>query len=217
MLAIVLIILIFSGSSFVYANYTRITSYLERHYGKPKVAENIRVTFKEGSTNLDMAVELKSKLPNFDSALFLKTAAPFQGYLFPDTYLFYKTETPDSVIARLRDTFTKKSPSKDEEIIIMASILEKEAGGKDDMQLISGILWKRISKGIALQVDAAPSTYESRGLPPSPISNPGKNSILASMNPIESGYWYYLHDKNGIVHFAKSYDEHRANIRKYLQ
>ena len=116
----------------------------------------------------------------------------------------------------MTDNFVKKSNNPKKEIIIMASILEKE-GKHDDMRIISGILWHRLKVGMALQVDAAPETYQSIGLPSTPISNPGLFAIDASENPEVSPYFYYLHDKYGIVHLAKNFTEHKQNIKKYLK
>lgn len=61
------------------------------------------------------------------------------------------------------------------------------------------------------------NTYKNLGLPPSPISNPGLISIQAAINPEESDYWYYIHDKTGQIHFAKTLEEHNLNIAKYLR
>ena len=103
------------------------------------------------------------------------------------------------------------------EIIIMASIIEKEAQGKEDSPIISGILWKRIKLGMYLQVDASKDTYNMKGLPLEPISNPGIIAIKAALYPIESPYLFYLHDKIGQVHFAKTFTEHKKNINLYLK
>lgn len=212
---ILLGLLILFGIFFI-KEYSRIESYLVRHYGPPRIAENIKVTFPEGSTNIEMAQLLGIALPNFNTRIFLDISKNDQGYLFPDTYLFYKNENPESVAKRLKDNFLKKTPSSDPKIIIMASILEKEAT-KSDMKLISGILWKRLEKGMPLQVDADMNTYKEVGLPKLPIANPGLTSIDAALNPISSPYWYYIHDKSGTAHFAKTFDEHRINIKKYLK
>lgn len=60
------------------------------------------------------------------------------------------------------------------------------------------------------------NTYKYPGLPPGPISNPGLASINAAINPVDSDYWYYIHDEKGVIHYAKDLDGHNANIRKYL-
>ena len=85
------------------------------------------------------------------------------------------------------------------------------------LEYISGILWRRLDMGMALQVDASRVTYQERGLPASPISNPGLESIRSAIFPKTSPYLYYLHDKDGITHYAKSYSEHLLNIKKYLK
>ena len=110
-----------------------------------------------------------------------------------------------------------KSKRSFEDIIIMASIIEKEAKGDADRAMISGILWKRISIGMPLQVDAAPETYKSRGLTKSAISNPGLEAIKSAIYPQKSPYLYYLHDKNGGIHYAKNFSEHQSNEQKYLR
>ena len=68
-----------------------------------------------------------------------------------------------------------------------------------------------------LQVDVAPQTYEMKGLPESPIGNPGLEAIKATISPKSSLYLYYLHDKKGVVHYARTFAEHRQNIVKYLK
>ena len=109
------------------------------------------------------------------------------------------------------------SHKTEKEIIIMASIIEREAKRDPDRGFISGILWKRLSLGMPLQVDAVPETYKTKGLPETPISNPGMEAIKAAIHPQNSPYLYYLHDKNGNIHYAKNFAEHQANIKKYLK
>ena len=102
-------------------------------------------------------------------------------------------------------------------IITMASIIEREAKGDIDRGYISGILWNRINKKMPLQVDASPDTYKVKGLPENPICNPGMEAIKASIHPVLSNYLYYLHDRNGIIHYAKTFEEHKKNKLKYLK
>ena len=207
-----------------------------------------KVTFPEGFSNKEMAARLDATFDTFDSALFLSLAKGQEGYLFPDTYGFFPSTTPDVIIAALKKNFEKKTQSleKDfatskrskEDILIMASIIEKEAAGDNDRALISGILWNRIDAGIPLQVDAPflylvgkeskdltkkdlafdslYNTYTHKGLPPTPINNPGLAAISAALHPEPSAYFYYLHDKDGMIHYAKTYTEHKKNIQKFL-
>lgn len=189
--------------------------------------EPIRITFKEGFTKDDMAKLLSEKIPSFRKDLFLSDKRSREGYLFPDTYFFFPLSTNDEILEEITSNFNKKIASIDNDIkssgkslsdiIIMASILEKEARGKDDAPVISGILWKRIKLGMPLQVDAAKETYRESGLPKSPISNPGLSSILSAIHPKDSPYLFYLHDKGGLVHYAVNFSEHRSNIARYLK
>ncbi len=76
--------------------------------------------------------------------------------------------------------------------------------------------WKAVT-GEDLSLDSAYNTYKNTGLPPSPIANPGESSIKAALNPTTSSYWYYIHDKEGQIHYAATIEEQGANIAKYLE
>jgi len=144
----------------------------------------------------------------------------------------------DNKIATIKkeiDAFNK--PLSD--IIKMASIVEKEANNDEDRHIIAGILWKRIKEGMPLQVDppfyyflnktslqltladlkkeSPYNLYLNKGLPPTPIANPGLDAILATVTPTDSPYYFYLSDKQGNMHYAKTHDGHLANKEKYLQ
>lgn len=189
--------------------------------------DQIKVTLREGLTNDEISQILEKKIKDFDKNLFLLKVKDKQGYLFPDTYFLFTTVTLDEIINKLSDNFNhkiypledsiKKQNKSLNEIIVMASILEGEASGKNDIGIISGILWKRLSIGMPLQVDVYKDTYKNKGLPANPINNPGIASIKAAINPVYSDYLYYLHDNLGRVHFAKTFEEHRNNIKKYLK
>jgi UPF0755 protein len=133
----------------------------------------------------------------------------------------------------------KKTKRTLDQIINMASIVEEE--GKDYLskQMIAGILWKRLDIKMPLQVDAvfrywngkhsftlttedlredSPyNTYTRIGLPPTPITNPGLDSIKATIYPKKSNYLYYLTGKDGKMHYAVTHDEHVINKEKYLR
>ena len=189
--------------------------------------DRARITFREGLNNEQMAEILESKITSFRKDLFLSKVEDKQGYLFPDTYFLYPLDTTDEIIKKLEDNFKKRTKNIKEEIIkdnksfsdiiIMASILEGEASGKEDIGIISGILWKRFSMGMRLQVDIDKNTYIEKGLPEKPLNNPGMLSIEASFNPIDSSYLYYLHDKEGVVRYARNFEEHKKNINNYLK
>lgn len=141
-----------------------------------------------------------------------------QGYLFPDTYEISYGVASQEIVKLMRDNFDKKIADLKitPEIIIMASILEKEVKTKADKELVAGILWKRLKIGMALQVDSAPETYQRRGLPGVPICNPGLESIASSIYPKSSDYWYYLSTPEGKTIFSKTFEEHNLNRAKYL-
>ncbi len=127
--------------------------------------------------------------------------------------------------------------------LTLASVVQREAANNADTPLIAGILWNRLNQKMQLGVDAtlqylrgdtgggwwAPvsialkkidspyNTYIHTGLPPHPISNPGLSAIEAVLNPTKTDCLYYLHDKNRITHCAVTYEEHQANIVKYLK
>ena len=182
-------------------------------------------TIPEGFNKEEIADVYALKLINFNKENFLAQAK--EGYLFPDTYFFFRADDEMKVIESMNKNFEKKIASirpeilatgkTEGEIIIMASILEKEASGDTDRGLVSGILWKRISLNMPLQVDAEPKTYKTKGLPPSPIGNPGLEAIHAAIYPQNSPYLYYLHDKEGNTHFAETFSQHKKNIAKYLK
>lgn len=187
----------------------------------------VRVTIPEGYDNAEIANTFSQYLRNFNKAKFISEAKNLQGYLFPDTYFFFTTDNEGNVLKYLSDNFSKKikivskdialSGKSEKDIIIMASIIEREAKGDSDRGIISGILWNRISKKMPLQVDAVPDTYKKIGLPSSPICNPGQEAIIAAIYPVRSHYLYYLHDKNGMIHYAVSFNEHKENKLKYLK
>src|SRR4030042_5278950 len=123
------------------------------------------------------------------------------------------------------------------------SFIAREAAGPEDMKLISGIIWNRLYKGMPLQIDATMqytlgknkngswwgnidltekekdspyNSYLNTGLPPTPICSPNIDAIEAALNPAETDCLFYLHDSQKQIHCAKTYEEHKANINKYL-
>lgn len=211
--------------------------------------QKIKITIFEGSNSKEIGAILKKNIPLFNLANFLTLAKKSEGYLFPETYFFNPDVEPEEVISAMREQFDKEtaifkdaiatSTRSFKDIIIMASIIEKEANDPKDRRLISGVLWNRINIDMLLQIDVpfyyilnrkanqltvkdlattSPyNTYLYKGLPPTPITNPGLDSIEAALFPIKNSYLFYLADNNGVTHFAKTHDEHVQNIWKYLQ
>ena len=196
----------------------------------------VKVTVAEGLTAKKIS-ELFGDFENFDKEEFLEKTVNMEGYLFPDTYLFLLFAETEQIIGTMTDNFKKKAGDVGKDIVIMASLIEKEVPDSGDRKIVSGILWKRLKLGMALQVDAvfpyitgkrevllddlkidSPyNTYLHKGLPPGPISNPGLDAIEAARNPKESPYLYYLSGQDGKTHFSKTYEEHLRNKEKYLR
>jgi UPF0755 protein len=191
--------------------------------GKHNIDE-VKVTIPEGFNNQEIADLFDEEFPLFDDKKFLTLS--LDQYLFPDTYFVKVSARAEDVIEILNRNFEDKIHSVQEqldsskhtmeEIIIMASLIEGEVQTKEDKEIVSGILWKRLSIGMALQVDSAPITYEEPGLPERSINNPGLVSIEAALNPKSSPYLYFISDKEGKTHYARTLDEHIQNIQKYL-
>ncbi len=178
----------------------------------------ITVTIPEGFTQKQIEERLNLKLPGEN----------LEGFLFPDTYQFPIGVVGEEVVAQMKENFDKKIALdlKEEiknqgktifETVTMASLIEKEVRGKEDKEIVSGILWKRLKIGMALQVDAAPDTYKYRGLPSAPICNPGLESIITAVYPKNSEYWYYLSPPQGETVFSKTLEEHNIARAKYLK
>lgn len=214
-------------------------------YGIPPV----RVTLTEGMTVREMAARLEKEIPEITAADFISAGQPYEGYLFPDTYRITPSEDARSIVAMLRTNFTARTAALSTDIassghsfsdlIIMASLIEKEADTLADKKMIAGILWNRIKRDMPLQVDAvfgyiysrgtySPSfsdlgvdspynTYTHKGLPPGPIANPGLGSIDAALHPTQTKALFYLTGRDGNLYTATTYEQHLANRRKYLR
>ena len=200
------------------------------------------ITFPEGLRVEEYAERIAAKTANFLPSEFIVTAKPYEGRLFPDTYLIPQTASAQDIVDLLVDTFNTKSPTQDKTIIILASLIEREAKHQKDRPLVASVLHNRIDIGMALQIDATvqyilgeqgnwwpkdltfedlktPSpynTYQNSTLPPGPIANPGLASLKAVTNPATSDYLYYVSDSGGYNHYATDLDGHNANIEKYL-
>ena len=171
-----------------------------------------------------------------------------EGYLFPDTYQIADGDSCDNIVLMMLLNFNKKLNSEIREqieeqklsifeVVTMASLLEKEVRSLTDKKIVAGILWKRLSIDMPLQldctvnyvtgksdpavlikdtkIDSPYNTYKYKGLPKGPISSPGINSIIAVLNPTKTDYLFYLTD--GVVHYSKTGEEHAAKKALYLK
>lgn len=218
-----------------------------------KGSEDVWVTLLEGWRLEEIAERLNKKL-NIESLEFKKVAK--EGYMFPDTYLFPKEATAEYIASTLRNTFDKRFNTElrakirsqgltEEQGIILASIVEREARSDAVRTVIAGILLKRFNIDMGLNADATlqyilgyqPSekswwkrhltkddkkvespynTYLYKGLPPAPICNPSLSSLQAVANAnSNTSYLYYYHDSKGNSYYAKTLEEHNRNVANH--
>lgn len=174
-----------------------------------------------------------------------------EGYLFPDTYEFYKNTDIVTVTEKLLDQTLaiynrnlgaiKQSGMNFHEILTLASIVQYESGFKEDMNMIAGVFFNRLERGIKLESSVTRcyvigqereddwrkceydldyndpyDTYQNAGLPPGPILNPGESAIIAVLNPVQTDYLFFVGDLDSKTYFAKTLEEHEHNYCKYV-
>jgi UPF0755 protein len=211
-----------------------------------------KVTIIEGLRR-EEAAEIYEKELGIPKEEFLAASEGLEGKLFPETYFFEKDVTAQDIVDKMVATYKAKVTPEiigkakahlmsEDELLILASIVEREVNTEKDRPIVAGILVKRWQEDWPLQADATTqystgtpsdwwpknitadhlesnSPYNTRknpGLPPTPICNPGLSSIEAVADFVETVYWYYLTDNDGTTHYAETLNEHNANIEKYL-
>ncbi|MBD3238397.1 MAG: endolytic transglycosylase MltG [Candidatus Moranbacteria bacterium] len=235
--------------------------------GKNLAPKDIKITIIEGWSNKKIAQYLTEKnilsAEEFkketgavekyqEQYSFLQDLEPkkdtLEGFLFPDTYLIYPDSTPAMVISKFLNNFDKKltdtmrqdiqaSGHSIKEVVIMASIIEREVRDPKDQKIVSGLFWNRLQDRHPLQscatinyilgnnkeklsyedtrIQSPYNTYLNKGLPPGPISNPGINALMAAIYPQESDYYYFLNKPDGEIIYSRTIDEHKVNKDKY--
>lgn len=206
------------------------------------------VRFPEGVTNEEIALIMESRFPYFDKGAFMQLAENSEGLLFPDTYNFLETVKAFEVYNVLKNNFEKKfteikpllkkNDLSLEEVVIIASIVEKEATA-DSREDVANIIWKRLEMGMPLQVDATfvysidkgtfdltmadltdsenpYNTYTHKGLPPTAISNPGLEALKAAADYEPTENLFFLTGHDGEMYYAKDFEQHKKNRTKYL-
>jgi UPF0755 protein len=209
----------------------------------------IRFTHFEGERASKLAKRAAEVLPQFNTERFLTATQSLEGRLFPETYFIPVSYTDEDLLKLLTQTFDARTASLQDkinqhklsldEILILASIIEREANSVESKKMVSGILQNRLEINMSLQADASIeyildkplseltpedleidspyNTYLYGGLPPTPIGNPGLDAMEAVLDPTPSDYFYYVTDDEGVFHYAKTYDEHLLNIERYLR
>jgi UPF0755 protein len=173
-----------------------------------------------------------------------------EGFLASGKYLIHKDEDPIIVKLKMQESYLDKlkkigiddSKINKSNITTIASLIQREAYDKNDMRLISGIIWNRLNQNMPLQIDATLqyikgekgdwwpiplpedkylesdlNTYQNLGLPNTPIATPGEDALLAAVNPLETDCLYYIHDERGMIHCSTDYEGHKRNIEYYLK
>lgn len=172
-------------------------------------------------------------------------APSLEGYLFPDTYRFTRTQSMHDIAAvmvhRFRQAANEIGLHQDfHSIVTMASIVEKETAVETERPEVASVFYNRLKRHMALstdptviyaalldgryrgviyrsdlQYDSAYNTYRHTGLPPGPISNPGKASLVAAMHPSTTDYLYFVSDNQGHHRFSTTIQEHERNVAAY--
>ncbi len=170
-----------------------------------------------------------------------------EGYLFPDTYEFYYGQKPQDAIGRFlrngKSKITDEMMSKAaamgysmDEILTVASIVEKEGANSKEVAKIAAVIYNRLEAGMKLQMDCGIyyierhvkpyisgdinrynsyyNTYKCDALPAGPVSTPGLRTINAALNPADVDYLYFCHDENANYYYAVTFEEHQENLKK---
>lgn len=210
-----------------------------------------KVTFPEGLTSTEIAKILHKE--NFLSKD--EFAAPAEGSILPETYTYMRGDSPEKIIKQaqkaMQNVLEQAWQERDqnlplqskEELLILASIVEKETGIGIERAQVASVFVNRLRLGMLLQtdptviyaltngkedlnrpltrkdlsIDSPYNTYKYAGLPPTPICNPGKDAIYAAAHPSETPYLYFVASGNGGHNFAATLSEHNENVRKWRE
>lgn len=188
-----------------------------------------------------------TKDPGFIAELGLPGVTNLEGYLFPETYFFVREGLDEKKFITMMVNYFRKvwfslaqeefTVKRDVELVVLASIIEKETGSSGERAKIAGVFANRLKKGMRLQSDPTViyglehysgtitkkdlktdhpyNTYVIKGLPPTPICNPGREAIAAALDPEEHDYLYFVSKNDGSHYFSKTLREHNRAVNKY--
>lgn len=224
-------------------------------YGQPNLTS---ITIPEGKNMYEIAKLFEAagitsekdfleavQHPNLISQLAIQ-ATSLEGYLFPETYRFAPETPAKSIVKSMIDLFNEKTKSIDfdhpflnkHQVIILASVVEKETGAKFERPTIAGVFTNRLKKRMRLQSDPTTvygiwsrykgnikksdllemtpyNTYKIPALPQGPISNPSLEAIEAVLNPAQHDYLYFVSKNDGTHVFSKTYKEHDQAVQDF--
>jgi cell division protein YceG involved in septum cleavage len=254
-----------NGLGAAVGNVSEIISYLASLIDSSSIYEGLAaaeghlIVIKPGDRKEQVLAQLtkalnwnKSEQQQFLTDVSAQTPGVTEGIFAPGNYVVDDTMTPANVAALINVKFdetvldhystTTASQVPLSEALTVASMIERESGGPDDMRLISGIIWNRLFNNMNLQIDAtlqyamgesrsgnwwqqvlpkdkyvsSPyNTYAHPGLPPGPISDPSVAAVIAALNPVKTSCIYYFHDSHGNIHCSSTYAQHVALLKKY--
>ncbi len=216
------------------------------------------VTIPEGYTMFDIAKTMEDEglgstadflhIAETQTQLILDLAPEaksLEGYLFPNTYQFTRTQSLEEMAAAMVHQFRQVAQqiglnSDVARVVTMASIVEKETAAPEERPQVASVYYNRLAQGMALDADPSViyaellrgtyqgslhhadlavnspyNTYRFPGLPPGPIGNPGRSALEAAMRPDSTKFFYFVSDGNGHHRFARSLEEHTRNVRAY--
>jgi len=214
------------------------------------------VTVIEGLRREEIACQVEKEL-GIPKEEFLRASEGREGYLFPDSYLVPLNASAIQLVKIMIGNFQERTEDlwekaeqkglSEKEVVIIASLVEREARTENDRRLVAGVLIKRWKNKWPLQVDATVqyakallssngqkewwpavsgtdlrlvslfNTYQHSNLPPAPICNPSLGSMEAVVNYQTTPYWFYLSDTSGRIHFAETLEEHQENVDNFLK
>jgi UPF0755 protein len=212
---------------------------------KLTIPEGYNIYRMAGLLAKNLAIDSVQFVARAEDTLFSKAKynlSGLEGYLFPETYQFWYGMKPDDIIDVMITQFRRQAGTildsagpvslTARQSVILASIIEAEAGDRDEMPLISSVYHNRLRSGMLLQadptvlfalggvnrvlslddlkIDSPYNTYLYPGLPPGPINSPGLAAIRAALNPAESNYYYFVADGTGKHIFSRTLDEHNT-------
>ncbi len=228
---------------------TQVSILIPEGYDRSMIAKVLNKNGLSGEKFLSATENKKNWQDQFDFLSDAPKNASLEGYIFPDTYFVDRYTTEDDFIKKTLNNFDKKLTAELRaeiakqkktiyEVLILASIIEREVPNDADKKMIADIFIKRMRDGMRLesdatinfitgkglvqptyddlQIDSPYNTYRNDGLPPGPIANPGVASIEAALYPTANDYYFFLTTKQGEVIYSRNYKEHLKNKAKYL-
>ncbi len=228
-------------------------------YVEPTARPEVTVTVPEGYSFMQIANLLEQK-GVCAAAAFYKTCQSYtpqsftipissdrcfrmEGYLFPDTYRFYQQDDPRAVLVKMLNNYRAKVGSLDDDTLILASIVEREARSSTHMKLVASVFTNRLNdtsgrynllgadptreyvnkyitgNPLVENQDKYPALYNTCGkrigLPAGPICSPGLRAIEAAKNPAKTDYFYFFYGKDYENHYSKTLEEHNEQMEKY--